>query len=239
MSGFVVYNISVNIKQRSIIMNNVLDRLASSTGRRDDEPNRDLAKELADSRDKKAISVIAKNLWNKDKKIRTDCLKVIYEIGYFEPDLIKNYGEEFVKLLKSNDNRFVSSEVVMLLKLFVWGSMIALSTIAVSRADLIIDNYDLIIKTIENGSVITVDSGINTLSKAASVKDSYNKKIFPYLISHLKKCRPKEVAQHSESIFLAVNKSNQEEFLKALHSRERDISQSQLVRIRKIYKKLQ
>ena len=227
MSGFVVYNISVNIKQRSIIMNNVLDRLASSTGRRDDEPNRDLAKELADSRDKKAISVIAKNLWNKDKKIRTDCLKVIYEIGYFEPDLIKNYGEEFVKLLKSNDNRFV------------WGSMIALSTIAVSRADLIIDNYDLIIKTIENGSVITVDSGINTLSKAASVKDSYNKKIFPYLISHLKKCRPKEVAQHSESIFLAVNKSNQEEFLKALHSRERDISQSQLVRIRKIYKKLQ
>ncbi|MBN2041640.1 MAG: hypothetical protein JW864_16510 [Spirochaetes bacterium] len=208
-------------------MDNVLEKLASSMGRRDDEPNKELAAGLVEKEDRKAIAVIAENLWNKDKKIRTDCLKVLYETGYLNPDLIKPYGEDFLKCIRSNDNRFI------------WGGMIALSAIADKSEKLIIDNFDLIIKTIEKGSVITVDAGILTLAKGASGNTASNKKIFPYLLQHLKKCRPKEVAQHSESIFPAVNDANKQEFLKVLNSRENDLSSSQLTRIKKIYKKLQ
>lgn len=69
-----------------------------------------------------------------------------------------------------------------------------------------------IIKIIEKGSVITIDNGIKTLSTVASVNEKYNDAIFPFLIGHLKKCRPKDVPQHAESIFVAVNSTNKKEY---------------------------
>ena len=35
---------------------------------------------------------IAENLWNKDKNIQADCIKVLYEVGYIEPPLIAQYA---------------------------------------------------------------------------------------------------------------------------------------------------
>jgi len=52
------------------------------------------------------------------------------------------------------------------------------------------ENLELIEATIEKGSVITVDGGIRTLSMVASQNEDYRKEIFPYLICHLKDCRP-------------------------------------------------
>ncbi len=79
----------------------VLNRLASSLNRRDEVPNQELARELASRKDKTGIREIAENLWNKNKDIQADCIKVLYEIGYIEPGLIAGYVEDFVKLLKS------------------------------------------------------------------------------------------------------------------------------------------
>ena len=50
----------------------VLHRLASSFGRRDEIPNRELARDLAAKKDRKGIREIAENLWNKNKNIQAD-----------------------------------------------------------------------------------------------------------------------------------------------------------------------
>ena len=42
---------------------------------------------------------MVENLGNKDKSIQSDCIKVLYEIGYIKPILISNYVNEFTKLL--------------------------------------------------------------------------------------------------------------------------------------------
>ena len=91
---------------------------SSSLGRRDEVPNQELARDLATKKDKAGIREIAENLWNKDKNIQADCIKVLYEIGYLEPKLIADYAEDFVKLLKSKNNRLV------------WGGMTALAEVA-------------------------------------------------------------------------------------------------------------
>ena len=62
-------------------MVSVLNRLASSLGRRDEVPNQELARDLAGKKDKAGVREIAENLWNKDKNIQADCIKVLYEIG--------------------------------------------------------------------------------------------------------------------------------------------------------------
>jgi 3-dehydroquinate dehydratase len=69
----------------------VLNRLAHSLGRRDEVPNQELARELAAKKNKAGIKEIAENLWNKDKNIQADCIKVLYEVGVI--DAIKKAKE--------------------------------------------------------------------------------------------------------------------------------------------------
>ena len=59
----------------------VLNQLASALGRRDELPNQELARALVRNNDLQGIAEICQNLLNKDKFIKRDCIKVLYEIG--------------------------------------------------------------------------------------------------------------------------------------------------------------
>ena len=202
----------------------VLDKLAHSLGRRDEVPNQELARELAEKKDEEGIREIAENLWNKDKNIQADCIKVLYEIGYIEPKLISEYAEDFAKLLKSRNNRLV------------WGGMTALAEVAKANPDAVFKYFDQIKKAKETGSVITVDNAISTLAWTAAANEKYNETIFPYLLKHLAGCRPKEVPQHAEKTLSAVNTGNKVEFIKVLEKRIEDLSGSGLSRVKKVIK---
>ena len=204
----------------------VTDKLAHSLGRRDEVPNQELARDLAAKNDQKGIREVAENLWNTDKNIQADCIKVLYEVGYIEPKLIADYAEDFVKLLKSKNNRLV------------WGGMTALAEVAKANPDAVFKHFDAIKKAKETGSVITVDNAISTLAYTAA-NDKYNKAIFPYLLKHLSSCRPKEVPQHSEKTLPAVNTSNKNEFIKVLERRMEDLSGGGLSRVKKVIKQAQ
>ncbi len=185
-------------------------------------PNQELARELAESENVEDIKEIALNLWNKEKKIQSDCIKVLYEIGYIKPELIAEYLNDYFELLKSKQNKLV------------WSGMIAISVVAKIKAKEIHENLKLIKTTIENGSVITVDGGIKTLSIVASQNEDYRKEIFPYLIEHLKNCRPKEIPMHSEFIFNSVTNENKHEYLEALNNRKDILTKLQLKRVLKV-----
>jgi len=187
----------------------VLNRLAHSLGRRDEVPNQELARDLA-----------AK----KDRNIQADCIKVLYEVGVIEPELIAEYAEDFVKLLRSKNNRLA------------WGGMTALAEVAKANPDMVFKNLNAIKKAKETGSVITVDNAISTLAYTAAANAKYNEAIFPYLLNHLSSCRPKEVPQHSEKTLPAVNASNKNEFIKVLEKRMEDLSGGGLARVKKVIK---
>jgi len=202
----------------------VLDRIAHFQGRRDEVPNQELARDLAARQDGAGIREIAENLWSKDKNVRADCIKVLYEIGYIDPSLVAGYVEDFIRLLKSSNNRLV------------WGGMIALGTVAGLRAGVVFSHLAEIQKVMETGSVITMDNGVQTLARAASAGEQYNQVIFPYLLDHLKGCRPKDVAQHAEKTLPAVNAANKANFIAVLEKRCIDLSGSALARVNKVIK---
>jgi hypothetical protein len=181
---------------------------------------------LAAKKDKAGIREIAENLWNKDKNIQADCIKVLYEIGSIELKLIADYAEDFVKLLRSKNNRLV------------WGGMTALHEIAKANPDAVFKYLDEIKKAKETGSVITVDNAVSTLAYTAAASDTYNKAIFPYLLKHLSGCRPKEVPQHAEKTLPAVNSSNKADFIKVLEKRMEDLSGSGSARVKKVIKQV-
>jgi hypothetical protein len=202
----------------------VLNRIAYFQGRRDEAPNQELARELAEKKDRAGIQEIADNLWHKNQNVQGNCLKVLYEIGYLYPELIAGYSDDFFELLQNRNNRLV------------WGSMIALSTIAEIRAEEIFGRYREIIEVMERGSVITMDSGIAVLATIASKSDEYRDEIFPYLLKHLETCRAKDVPQHSEKIVRTVDATNRQAFIGLLEKRMVGMKDSQAARVKRVIK---
>jgi len=202
----------------------VLHQIAHFQNRRDEVPNQQLARLLADTEDSVGIHEIAENLWNKKPDIQSDCIKVLYEIGYLKPELVASYALDFIKLLRSRHNRLV------------WGGMIALSTIAEVAADELYPHAGEIQKVMQRGSVITVDNGVLALARLAASNDTRNREIFPYLLEHLRTCRPKDVPQHAEKTLVAVNADNQSAFVGVLEKRMGDMTGSQIARLKKVIK---
>ncbi len=205
----------------------VLEKIAYYQNRRDEVPNKELAKELAETKNITGIDEIAKNLWNKNKSVSSDCLKVLYEIGYIDPDLISEYVDEFLKLLKSKINRMV------------WGAMIALATIAEIKSAEIWASINDVTNAVENGTLITVVWGIKTLARVASTNKNYNEFIFPFLIDNLKKTIPRDLLLHTESVLPAVNSENKKEVLAVLDYRKNELKPSQGARFKKLLSNLE
>jgi len=204
----------------------VLNKLASAQGIRSDQPNIDLAIELVEREDGSAVTELVEALKGKDMKVRNDCIKALYEIGYRKPEMIAPYVDDFLKLIIDHNNRLV------------WGGMIALSTIADLRADEVYSQMSRVKQVYEAGSVITQDAGIRVFAKVAAHSTAYSQDIFPYLMEQLRACRPKSVAQYAESAQIAVDRSNMDQFKHVLEQRKADLSASQLKRVEKIERSL-
>jgi len=200
----------------------ILNKIAYFQNRRDEVPNQELAKKLVESKDTAGIREIAENLWNKDRNVANDCIKVLYEIGYLAPELIADYVGDFLKFMQSRNNRLV------------WGAMLALSTIASLKASAIFPHVEEIEKVMENGSVITRDNGVKIMAIVASQNEVYRTEIFPHLLNHLTTCRPKDVPQHSEKTLVAVNAANKGEFIAVLEKRMEDLQGTQVTRVKKV-----
>jgi len=181
-------------------------------------------KKLANKSDTTGIQELVEHLHDKNPNIASDCLKTLYEVGMIQPALIENYAGEFLKLLTSPNNRMV------------WGAMITLSTIAARQADALYAHIDLIMKTTRGGSVITTDNGIKTLALIGAANPDYRKAVFPFLLDHLRTCRPKEVPQHAESTLPAVDTINRQAFTEVLEKRTEDLNPAGLLRIKKVLK---
>jgi hypothetical protein len=204
-----------------------IDEIASALGRRDEIPNQELARKLAAGKDFAGVAELVSHLQDKDANIASDCIKTIYELGMIDPAMIEEHAGEFIKLLSSRNNRLV------------WGAMITLSTIADRQARRLFTNLDLIKKTTKNGSVITTDNGIKILGLIGSAKADYRNAVTPFLLDHLRTCRPKEVPQHAESTLPAISGENRDEFVAVLNSRLQDLNAGGLARVKKVLKQVE
>ena len=204
-----------------------LEKISFFRNRRDEIPNQQLARDLAQSEDAKGIAEIAENLWNKNRNIQSDCLKVLYEIGYIKPGLIAGCVNDFIKLLESKNNRLV------------WGAMIGLATIGGLKAREMWKSIDLIIKTTEKGSLITFVWGVKALAQVAAVKKEYGEYIVPKLLTFLKTCKPRDVPMNLDSIRPAMNKNNSRSILKIVESRMKEMTSSHMTRLKKVLRKIE
>ncbi len=174
----------------------VINQLSSSLGQKGNDANIALANEIAEIENSDAIKELVENLKNKDKKIQADCIKTLYEIAYIKPDLIASYYSEFLGLLSNKNNRLV------------WGGMIALMTITDLKSKELFASLDLISDTVNKGSTITIDSGVEIYAKLNKYSE-YQDKVENLLIDQLWKCSIKQLPKYMEKSTISISSKTQ------------------------------
>ncbi len=204
----------------------IIGQLAFSLNRRDEVPNQELAKQIADSNDRNAVKELTDNLHNKNKGIQNDCIKVLYEIGVVKPSLIVGYLNEFVELLDNGNQRLQ------------WGAMTALSALTLENPKKIYSVLSKIINAPNKGSVITRDNCVNILIKLCSVKQ-YADHAFSLLIEQLLNSPVNQLAMYAERAMVIINGTNKSLFIKTLESRLGDFEKAtKRKRVEKVIKSI-
>lgn len=203
-----------------------INKIAFHQNIRSEIPNQELAKELADAENSDGIKEIAGYLYDKNKSISSDCIKVLYEIGYLMPELIADYVDTFIDLLSSKINRMV------------WGGMIALATVSKIKSSRIYQDIDLILMKIETGTVITEVWGLITITNLSIVNSEYKAHLFPVLCDYLEKCRPIDFAKRLETILPVVSDSDEEEIVfNIVEMKKGDLSEGQKKKLQTVINK--
>lgn len=204
----------------------IIDQLATSLGRRDEAPNQELAKSIADKGDTHAVEELVDHLIHKDKNIQSDCIKVLYEIGELRPSLIADYSDTFVELLGSKNNRLV------------WGAMTALDAITLENPTSVYSAIADIIDAADKGSVIAKDHGVSILIKLCSI-GNYADHAFSLLAEQLENCPTNQLPMYAENAIPIISDNNRSIFIRILTSRLDDIEKdTKRKRVEKVIKKL-
>lgn len=205
----------------------ILEKLASALNRRDEVPNQELARLIVNKRDAAAVRELIENLHHKNKGIQSDCIKVLYEIGGSNPNLIAKYHREFGKLLESKNNRLV------------WGAMTALDTIAVKEPKSIHGMLSkILIVADSSGSVIARDHAVGILVKLGTLKP-YKRDCVPLLIEQLMSCPNNQFAMYVEMSVPVIDSENKKRFQQVIETRVAKLDrESQKKRVAKVLKQL-
>ena len=181
---------------------------------------------MAQGDNAEGVKEIASFLFDKNKSVASDCLKVLYETGYIKPELIVPYADDFISLLSSKNNRMV------------WGAMIALACVASVSPEKVYPKRELIMKLIKTGTVITNVWGVKTYINMAK-SDKYYTELKPAIFKLQAECRPIDFAKRAEDMMSAVRKEDISEYIDILELGKLNLTAAGAKRTDAVIRKLQ
>jgi len=192
---------------------NIVARLSSQLNRRDQKPNIELGKEIAQERDSQAIAEIRSLLkdQNTPTEILADLIKTLESVGESSPDLIANLYPELRNFLNHPENHIV------------WRTMCVIALIGPFNRKKIFQDLGNILEAMDKGSVVTRDHGITLLVDLYTLPE-YKEDIVPLLEEQLFKAPDNQLGQYTEKWMKFIATSEVEKLLKILKGRFPDLT---------------
>ncbi|MBL7772796.1 MAG: hypothetical protein JNM95_08045 [Chitinophagaceae bacterium] len=186
--------------------NSILNKLACSLGRRDEQPNIEAAIWIASTKNAQAMKELISLLNDKRKEVQSDSIKAIYEAGERCPELLLPYAEVFIGLLSDKHNRLQ------------WGGMTALCAVAPLIPTKVYKAVPILLEAAEKGTVITRDYAVNILVILGREK-KYQKEMFLLLNEQLLHCPVNQLPSYAEKTATILTDKNKIVFLHTLQQR--------------------
>ena len=189
------------------MIKNIIEHLAHSLGSKTETANIALAEKISKTKDQEAVRELVTLLNHKTSGIRNDAIKVLYEIGERQPELITGYSKQFLAALDHKDNRIK------------WGAMSALSAICAAKPELLAGHLTSIVNAMDEGTVITRDHGISILAGVAKLK-KHHADCMELLLEQIEKAPVNQVPMYAEKTAEAISTPYVKRFEKILLSRK-------------------
>lgn len=204
----------------------IIDQLASSHGRNDEAVNIMLAENIAKKKDATAVEELIGLTQHTKAPIRSDVIKVLYEIAEREPALLKPHFKAILTLLSHKDNRMK------------WGAMTTLSALSSFDAGLFTKHITAIVDAMDHGSVITRDHGIVILANVAR-RPSQSDNCLALLFEQLEKAPVNQFPMYAEKTAEVITPSHLQTLIEIIESRQ-DVMDvpSKKKRLQQLLKKL-
>lgn len=203
----------------------IAGQLAGAMDRRDERPNVALAEAIAAAGNREAVRELVQLVRSGTTRQRNDAMKVLYEIGARDPDLIGGHCPVFLEALGSGTSRQV------------WGAMQALDSVAELRAEEIAAELPRIIEAADRGSVIAKDRCTSLLTKLA--RAGYAEKAVPILVERLKSAAPNQFPTYAEETASVVTPEAKPGLIATIRQRLEGITQkAKRERMQKLLRKL-
>lgn len=207
-------------------LHQIEQRLASQQGTKDTEANVVLAETLVKNGDGESIRHLAELLRNGKAPIKSDAIKVLYEIGKVAPERIQDHLKVFLDLLQSKNNRLQ------------WGSLTAIAAISKVVPEKVFPYSSKIMEVAESGSVITRDQAVAVFT-TLSATPKYQVDAFQWLMKLLLKSPVNQLPMYAENVLPIVPKDSMNTFRVLLEVRLEEIAQeSKRKRILRVLKNL-
>ncbi len=205
----------------------ILDRLSSIRGERDNAADIALAEDIARTKNKAAIKELVEHIGDKNRRLQSDCIKTLYEVGERLPELIAPYTDEFAGLLTSKNQRLV------------WGAMCALDGCASVKPERVHAHLKSILKATDGESVIARDHAVSILTKL--IQNKYGRECFPILLDLVRTCPVNQFPSYAEKAAEVAEAENRVALIKTITKRLPDVEdqKAKKVRIEKVLKRLQ
>lgn len=203
----------------------LLPRLANALGRNDERPNVELAEALAAKPDKGAIAELVGTLSTGTPAVRSDAIKVLYELGERRPELLDGHAGAFFETLGSRNNRMV------------WGGLSALAAVATTQAAALAARLPEILAAADRSSVIAKDKTMSILAQLAGA--GFADKALPILLDRLEGAAPNQFPMYAEFAAPVVDAAHRARLKTILETRLANIPQpAKRVRIGKVLRQL-
>jgi hypothetical protein len=204
----------------------VTAQLASSLGRADEQPNIELAEAIVASKNVNGVRELVDLLNSKNKALKSDALKALYEVGNRAPDLIAPFLAQFKNLLTSPDNRMV------------WGAMCAIDTITSVKPEAVYMMLPQIMAAVDKGSVITRDHAVKALVKLAG-EERFAKTTMPLLLEQLRSAPVNQLPMYAELVAPVATGAAMKDVAGILSLRLNDLpTAAKIKRVEKVLKQL-
>lgn len=205
---------------------NLRERLSSSQGINNENPNKELAAEIVKSVDAEAVKQLISLLQDHQIDVVADTLKVLERIGLELPTLVCPAVRLVIELLEHQTNKIQ------------WRAMCVLSSVAHECPKYLESNLPKILTIMDSGSVITRDHGVKILlalyPKTATTSD--------LLLDQVQRAPDNQLGQYAEKWAAIIKSSDVPELIRVLENRSKDLHhpshQKRLNRVlKKLYKK--
>lgn len=203
----------------------VLGKLASALGRNDEQPNVELAEALAAKPDPAAVTELAGALATGPTAVSNDAIKVLYELGARQPELVAPHAKAFLTLLGGKNNRNV------------WGALQAIETITALQPDAVLAQLPAILVAADKGSVIAKDKAVAILVKLAMA--GHGAEVMPILLERLQSAAPNQFPMYAEQALPVIDAAHRAQFTSLLEGRVAGIeAPAKRARVEKLLRKL-